>query len=79
MFDQVMLYSYISIGLLDRIVLVLYTYLAFSCLKLNEVICYVQVFQVIGIYGTSSSQVLDLGESEFCLYFQNHVLNLDFV
>ena len=50
-----------------------------TCLKLNEVICYVQVFQVIGIYGTSSSQVLDLGESEFCLYFENHVLNLDFV
>ena len=44
-----------------------------TCLKLNEVICYVQVFQVTGIYGTSSSQVLDLSVSEFCLCSQTHV------
>ena len=33
---------------------------------------FVQVFQVIGIYVTSSSQLLDLGVSEFCHCSQTH-------
>ena len=36
-------------------------------------ICYVQVFQDIGIYDSSVSQLLDLGVSEFCLCLQTHV------
>ena len=32
-----------------------------------------QVFQVTDIYVTKSSQVLDLGASEFCHYSQTHV------
>ena len=50
-----------------------------TCLNLNEVICYVQVFRVIGIYVTSASKVLDLGLSEFFLCSQTHVLSLEFV
>ena len=50
-----------------------------TCLKLNESICYVQVFQDTGVYGLSASQVLDLGVSEFCLCSQTHVLSLEFV
>ena len=34
---------------------------------------FVQVFQVTGIYVPSSSQVLDLGVSEFCYCSQTHV------
>ena len=34
--------------------------------------CFVQVFQETGIYVPSSSQVLDLGVSEFCQYSQTH-------
>ena len=48
-----------------------------TCLKLNEVICLVQVFQVTVIYGTSSLQVLDLGGSGFCLCSKTHVLSLE--
>ena len=36
-------------------------------------ICYVQVFQDIGVYGSSASQLLDLDVSEFHLYSQTHV------
>ena len=35
--------------------------------------CFVQMFQVTSIYVSSSSQVLDLGVSEFCHYSQTHV------
>ena len=35
--------------------------------------CFVQVFQVTGIHVPSSSQLLDLGVSEFCHYSQTHV------
>ena len=38
-----------------------------TCLIFNKVICYVQVFKDIGVYGSSASQILDLGVSEFCL------------
>ena len=34
-----------------------------SCLM--NFICYVQVFQDIGVYGSNASQLLDLGASEF--------------
>ena len=40
---------------------------------LIKFICYVQVFQDIGVYGSSTSQFLDLGVSEFCLCSQTHV------
>ena len=40
---------------------------------LIKFICYVQVFQDTGVYGSSTSQLLDLGVSEFCLYPQTHV------
>ena len=36
-------------------------------------IFYAQVFQDIGVYGSSASQFLDLGLSEFCLYSETHV------
>ena len=42
-------------------------------LCLMKFICYVQVFQDTGVYGSSTSQLLDLGVSEFCLYLQTHV------
>ena len=45
----------------------------------NEVICYVQVFQDTSVYGSSASQVLELGVSEFCLYSQTHILSLESV
>ena len=69
-----MLYVYISIGFY-LIALYLFSIHALisTCLKLNEVICYVQVFQVTGIYDISSSQVLDLSVNEFCLCSQTHV------
>ena len=35
--------------------------------------CFVQVFQVICIHVLGSSQLLDLGVSEFCHCFQTHV------
>ena len=75
-----MLYVYISIGFYLIALYLFYIHALIStCLKLNEVICYVQVFQVTSIYGTSSSQVLDLGVSKFFLYSQTHVLSLEFV
>ena len=42
-------------------------------LCLMKFICYVQVFQDIGVYGSSASQFLDLGVSEFYLCCQAHV------
>ena len=38
-----------------------------TSLMLNEVICYVQVFQDTGVYGSNALQILDLGVSDFCL------------
>ena len=73
-----MLYVYISIGFYLIAFYLFYIHALIStCLKLNELICYVQVFQVTGIYGTSSSQVLDLSVSEFCLYFQTYVFVME--
>ena len=42
-------------------------------LCLMKFICYVQVFQDTGVYGSSASQPLGLGVSEFCLSSQTHV------
>ena len=50
------------------IILVLY-YLFY----LEGLMCFVQVFQVIGIYVPSVSQLLDLGVSGFCHWSQTHV------
>ena len=44
---------------------------------LNEIICYMQVFQDTGVYGSTTSQIFDLGVSEFCLCYQTHVLSLE--
>ena len=58
--------------LLDCILLVIF-YLSFYHLIYHEgLMRFVQVFQVIGIYVTSSSQLLDLGVSEFCHCSQTH-------
>ena len=58
--------------LLDRILLVIF-YLSFYHLIYHEgLMRFVQVFQVKGIYVTSSSQLLDLGVSEFCHCSQTH-------
>ena len=48
-----------------------------TCLMLNEIICYMQVFQDTGVYGSTTSQIFDLGVSEFCLCYQTHVLSLE--
>ena len=59
--------------LLDRNLLVT-LYLSFYYLLYPEgLMCFVQVFQVTGIYVPSSSQLLDLGVSEFCHCSQTHV------
>ena len=59
--------------LLDRNLLVT-LYLSFYYLiYIKGLMCFVQVFQVIGIYVSSASQLLDLGVSEFCHYSQTHV------
>ena len=50
-----------------------------TCNVLIEVICYVQVFQDTSVYGSSVSKILDLGVSEFCLYFQVYILSLESV
>ena len=49
-------------------------YLSFyHLIYLEDLMCFVQVFQVTGIYVPNSSQLLDLGVSEFCHYSQTHV------
>ena len=65
------IFSYLLFILIAFYLFYIYIYIyAFysTCLVLNEVICYVQVLQDTGVYGSSTSQVLDLGVSEFCLY-----------
>ena len=49
-------------------------YLSFYYLiYLESLMCFVQVFQVIGIYILSASQLLDLAVSEFFHCSQTHV------
>ena len=52
--------------LLDHILLVTLYLSFYHLIYLKGLMCFVQVFQVIGIYVPSSSQLLDLGVSEFC-------------
>ena len=59
--------------LLDRNLLVTLYLSFYYLLYLEGLMCFVQVFQVIGIYVPSSSQLLDLGVSEFFYYSQTHV------
>ena len=58
--------------LLDRTLFVILYLSFYYLLCLESLMCFVQVFQETGIYVPSSSQVLDLGVSEFCQYSQTH-------
>ena len=59
--------------LLNRIILItLYLYF-YHLIYLEGLMCFVQVFQVTGIYVPSSSQLLDLGVNEFCYCSQTNV------
>ena len=55
--------------LLDRNLLVTLYLSIYHLIYLEGLMCFVQVFQVTGIYVPNSSQFLDLGVSEFCHYF----------
>ena len=59
--------------LLDRNLLVTLYLFFYYLLYLESLMCFVQVFQVTGIYVPSSSQLLNLGVSEFCHCSQTHV------
>ena len=59
--------------LLDRILLVTLYLSFYQLIYLEGLMCFVQVFQVIGIHVPSSSQFLDLDVSEFCHCSQTHV------
>ena len=59
--------------LLDCILLVTLYLSFYHLIYLEGLICFVLVFQVIGIYVPSATQLLDLGVSKFCHCFQTHV------
>ena len=59
--------------LLDRDLLVTLYLFFYHLIYLEGLMCFVQVFQAIGIYVPSATQVLDLGVSEFCHCSQTHV------
>ena len=59
--------------LLDRNLLVILYLSFFHLIYLEGLMCFVQVFQVTSIYVPSSSQLLNLGVSEFCHSSQTHV------
>ena len=59
--------------LLDRNLLVTLYLSFYYLLYLEGLMCFVQVFQVTSIYVPSSSQLLDLGMSEYCHCSQTHV------
>ena len=59
--------------LLDRFLLVTLYLSFYYLLYLEGLMCFVQVFQVRGIYVPSATQILDLGVSEFCHCSQTHV------
>ena len=52
--------------LLDHILIVTLYLSFYQLIYLESLMCFVQLFQVIGINVPSSSQVLDLVMSEFC-------------
>ena len=62
-----------TICLLDRILLVTLYSSFYHLIYLEGLMCFVQVFQVTGIYVSSATQLLDLGVSEFCHCSQTHV------
>ena len=59
--------------LLDRNLLVTLYLSFYYLLYLESLICFMQVFQVTGIYVPSSSQLPNLGVSEFCHWSQTHI------
>ena len=59
--------------LLERNLLVTLYLSFYYLLYLEGLMCFVQVFQVIGIYVPSSSQLLDLGVSELCHCSETHI------
>ena len=59
--------------LLDRILLITLNLSFYHLIYLEDLMCFVQVFQVTGIYVPSASQLLDLGVNEFCHCSQTHV------
>ena len=59
--------------LLDRYLLVTLYLSLYYLLYLDGLMCFVHLFQVTGIYVPNSSQVLDLGVSEFFHCSQTHV------
>ena len=59
--------------LLDRNLLVTLYLSIYHLIYLEGLMYFVQVFQVTGIYVPNSSQLLDLGVSEFCHFFQTHI------
>ena len=59
--------------LFDRFLLVTLYFSFYHLIYLEGLMRFVQVFQVTCIYVSSSSQVSDLGVSEFCHYSQTHV------
>ena len=59
--------------LLDRNLLVTLYLSFFHLVYLEGLMCFVHVFQVTSIHVPSSSQLLDLGVSEFCHCSQTHV------
>ena len=62
-----------TLCLLDHNLLVILCLSFYYLLYLKGLMCFVQVFQVIGIYVPSSSQLLGLGVSEFFHCSQTHV------
>ena len=65
--------SLLNCSLLNRNLLVTLYLSFYYLLYLEGLMCFVQVFQVIGIHVSGSSQLLDLGVSQFCHCFQTHV------
>ena len=59
--------------LLDHNLLVTLYLSFYYLLYLEGLMCFVQVFQVIGIYVPNASQLLELGVSEFFHCSQTHV------
>ena len=58
--------------LLDHNLLVTLYLFFYNSLYFEGLMCFVQLFQVTGIYVPSSSQLLNLGVSEFCHCSQTH-------
>ena len=67
-------YSYVSHHVYLIAIYFITLYLSFYyLLYLEGLMCFMQVFQVTGVYGASASQLPELGVSQFCLCSQTHV------